>query len=509
MTIQGHATPNGTIAFSKKAETDHFSYSPSSDLTISQVGFGCYRISTGIDAHVESLQFALTHGINLIDTSSNYTDGNSEKLIGDLISRLCDENLLQRNEIVVVSKVGYLQGQNYEMARQRRRQGQPFPNLVKYSQGLDHCIHPEFIVDQLNRSLNRLQMETIDVYLLHNPEYYLSWAKVANIPIEQAQNEYNKRIKLAFEYMETAVSDGKIQWYGISSNTFPNSSDEYAFTSLAKVLEIAESISPDHHFKFIQLPLNLFETGGLTELNMPDKSSTVAYAEANKLTVLVNRPLNAFHKDQLIRLADVLPPSYPTTIEEVSTAVDSLVTEEEQFSNHWLPLLEEDPPTNRQLLEYLSLGQMLDGKWQGFGNFPNWQELQSRYFIPRAESAINFLSQHEKGSEEFIEWLNTYIDQFNNTLLAVGAFYQERSAQESKQIMDTAVSISPEWQAQSLSQTAVRALRSTKGVHCTLVGMRQKAYVEDILAELANPVDIADREVAWEQLKEVLTIPLE
>ncbi|MCA9924600.1 MAG: hypothetical protein KC421_19630, partial [Anaerolineales bacterium] len=53
------------------------------------------------------------------------------------------------------------QGQNYEMVQARKAAGRPFPNLVKVKAGLDHCIHPEFLADQLTRSLERLQLETI------------------------------------------------------------------------------------------------------------------------------------------------------------------------------------------------------------------------------------------------------------------------------------------------------------------------------------------------------------
>ena len=39
-------------------------------------------------------------------------------------------------------------------------------------EGCWHCLHPEFLQDQLTRSLDRLQLETLDVCLLHNPEYF-------------------------------------------------------------------------------------------------------------------------------------------------------------------------------------------------------------------------------------------------------------------------------------------------------------------------------------------------
>ena len=40
-------------------------------------GFGCYRIDDGIPQHQKALEKALLSGINVIDTSSNYSDGGS------------------------------------------------------------------------------------------------------------------------------------------------------------------------------------------------------------------------------------------------------------------------------------------------------------------------------------------------------------------------------------------------------------------------------------------------
>ena len=119
-------------------------------LSISQAGFGCYRISTGVKHHEQALRKALIDGINLIDTSSNYADGGSETLVGQVLEDLTDTGALSREAVVVVSKVGYLQGQNYALSQERKRQGRPFPDLVEYGDGLEHCIHPDFLGDQLH-----------------------------------------------------------------------------------------------------------------------------------------------------------------------------------------------------------------------------------------------------------------------------------------------------------------------------------------------------------------------
>ncbi|MCP5094389.1 MAG: aldo/keto reductase [Chloroflexi bacterium] len=505
MTIHGSATQSGTAVFMNRHPSVQFSSFGNLPWSVSSVGFGGYRVDNSQDSHQQAVRLALQNGINLIDTSSNYADGGSETLFGNLLTELITSQVLTRKEVVVISKAGYVQGQNYALARKRKEEGRPFPNLVKVRADMDHCIHPEFLHDQLTRSLQRLNLETIDGYLLHNPEYYLSWAHVANISLHEARTEYYRRIKLAFEYLETEVERGRIQWYGISSNTLPISSKDATFTSIERLWKIASTISTNHHFGIVQFPLNLYETGAVTEQNLSDQQSTIQYANEKGLAVLINRPLNAIWEDSIKRLVDVLPPSYPTTPQEVSTAVDTSLKAEEAFQSELLPLLKIDEETQQQLLQYLAVGLMLQGRWASFGSYHSWQDLQNQFLLPRAQSAVQFLSNLENLPAKAETWLHSYTEAVNDTVGAVGAFYQEISHKESSGTQATVNMIDPDWRAETLSQTAVRALRSTTGISSVLVGMRHEQYVQDILSDLHNPVKQQPREAAWQAVKTRLT----
>jgi hypothetical protein len=501
MRIPGKATTVATQSYFQQHPAISTSTVPGLGWQISQAGFGSYRVSVGEKTQEQALRQALQNGINLIDTSSNYGDGGAERLIGRILAEQIDAHELQREQVIVVSKAGYLQGFNYALAQQRKKEGRPFPNLVKYAEGLDHCIHPEFLDDQLTRSLDRLNLETLDIFLLHNPEYYLSWAQRRPIPLDEARSTYYQRIRLAFEFLEQAVADGRIQSYGISSNTFPEPARSYTFTELARVWQIAQKISPDHHFRWVQLPMNLLETGAATELNQPNGQTVLQFAQAHDLAVLVNRPLNAIRQESLTRLADVLPPSYPTTPEEVSTTVDSCIQLESQFASQHLPTLNLDDETNQHLLDYLSVGRMMEGNWGGFGTFQNWQDLKARFILPRSQTAVEFLSNRPDLPAEVALWLDAYVEAANIALAALSAYYQEQAAKRTARIKETAVSVDPDWQAKTLSQTAVRALRSSAGVSSVLVGMRQQPYVLDILTDLTHSVSVQDRTESWQTLR--------
>jgi len=299
-----YASPAGTAKYSAGHPEITYNALGNTGLEISSAGFGGYRVDAAVAAHRAALAKALEAGINLIDTSANYADGGSERLVGEVVSDLCAQGKIQRDCVVVVSKGGYLQGENYRMGQMRQQAGTPFPELVQYDVGLDHCIHPVFLEDQLSRSLNRLRMETLDCYLLHNPEYYLSWAKTANLPQTQAKGEYLRRIREAFLHLEREVGKGRIRGYGISSNTSPRQQDDYEFSPLSEIWEIAQKISAKHHFRVIQFPLNLFETGAMTEANQPGGQSVIEFAADKGLGVITNRTLNAIQDGKLIRLSE-------------------------------------------------------------------------------------------------------------------------------------------------------------------------------------------------------------
>ncbi|WP_312518308.1 aldo/keto reductase [Anaerospora sp.] len=303
---KGSATLQGTLEYAARHPELIYQVLGQTGLSISGAGFGCYRVDVAVPEHDNALMKALQAGINLIDTSANYADGASERLVGKVLHKLVSQGELKREEIVIVSKAGYLQGTNYQLSQKRKLEGRPIPELVLYDEGLEHCIHPEFIEEQLTGSLGRLQVESIDCYLLHNPEYYLLWAQKQSIDKAEARDEYLRRIKDAFTHLEYEVEKGRISFYGISSNTFPHHSNAYTFTSLTEVWNIAQSISPKHHFRVIEFPLNLFETAGMTEGNQPGGQTLVEFAVEKGIGVLTNRPLNAIREDRLIRLNDAV-----------------------------------------------------------------------------------------------------------------------------------------------------------------------------------------------------------
>jgi aryl-alcohol dehydrogenase-like predicted oxidoreductase len=444
---------------------------------ISPLGFGCYRVDYRIPQHAEALEKALTSGINLIDTSANYSDGGSEILVGNVVNDLIDENKLSRESITIVTKGGYIQGKNYKTAMEREKAGNPFPEVVKYGEGLWHCIHPEFLQDQIERQLERLKPGHIDVYLLHNPEYYLNWAKTKNIPVEEAREEYYRRIKAAFEFLESKVKEGLIGSYGISSNTFPVHAQKYDFTSLEKVFELASGFPGGNNFKFIQLPFNPVEAGAITIKNQADNSKTVLeFAEENNIKVLINRPLNAITAKGLVRLADFKADHF-----EEKDFIRQMKLVENMEHDIATEKIDEAPGNAKERLKkFLTAGRTISENWKFFGSIEHFNDTVEQYFFPR----INYLMEYSDstGNENIKEVFNEYINEVYKLLSFVSNYYKLR-AEKRSQYLHNAINgmCDKKYHDLSLTRKVLLLLISVPGVNCILVGARRERYVDDII----------------------------
>jgi hypothetical protein len=442
-------------------------------------GFGCYRIEDGIAQHQQALEKALQSGINVIDTSSNYSDGGSEILVGKVLNKLIAENKICRDNIIVVSKGGYLQGSNLKLGMEREQIGKGFKDVVKCTKDLWHCISPDFLENQITLSLQRLNLEKIDVYLLHNPEYFLTYSIISDP--ERREREYYRRIKDAFIHLEEEVKRGRISYYGISSNTFAEKETKQNFTSLEKVISIANEISEQNHFAVVQFPMNLIENGGTNILNQQKQTKTfLQLAGENNLGVLVNRPLNAISKNKLIRLAD-----YPVTEDrndnEIFSLIDDLSKQESNLIEKYINYMGLSASEKKNVTDCISLSAILKSNYRKFDNPGNFSEIKSTYLIPRANFAINEIGKSYPNDENIVRALRNYAVTTNILLDSIFSNLAKKKNLENEKFHSAINKFAnSEQQKLSLSQKAILLINSVPQVSSTLVGMKSINYVVDV-----------------------------
>jgi aryl-alcohol dehydrogenase-like predicted oxidoreductase len=487
-----------THNLSKRFKNIVYTQLEGTELTVSEIGFGSYRIDAETPEHKEALKKSLLSGINLIDTSSNYTDGSAEKLIGTVLTELIEENKVTRKEIVLISKVGYIQGRQYERSQQRKLQGIPYQDVVFVSEGLEHCIHPQFLEDQLEQSLNRLNTEYLDVYLLHNPEYFLMVSESQGMDLLTAREIFYDRIKKAFVYLEDQVKKGRISYYGVSSNTLPHDPSSYQFVSLETLYEIANEISSECHFKVIQCPLNFAESGAVTCDNNA-QLSVLDFSKNHKLSVFVNRPYNGFVKNALFRFVDYLVEDEVASI-EVEDAVQELVLLEETQETLPFDTLIDSPSEEEAFRKHLNIASLLSQYWSSFKGFEHWLDVLNYSFLPQIESVMMYISSKDM-SEQTHEWFHSYFSLINHVMRLITAHYKAYAATRSGFVKQRLLTLSSEWgDSYSLSHYSLFSLRQTLGVTAVLVGMRKEDYVTDALVTFTRKISKKDNRDFWREI---------
>jgi aryl-alcohol dehydrogenase-like predicted oxidoreductase len=279
------ATVAGTARYRERlraiADENHFRQAQ--ELWLSSIGLGSYLGDPDEQtdaAYRAAVTRAAELGCNVFDTAANYRFQRSERNFGDALSAMFAAGTLSRDEVIVTTKGGYIP---FDTEPPRSRQEfvryleETFikPGVCRmedFVQG-SHCMTPQYLAHQLERSLRNLKLQTIDVYYLHNPEAQFA---------EADREEFYTRLRAAFEFLESAVAAGKISLYGTATwNGYrvPPKSQEHLL--LERVISTAQAVAGDnHHCRVVQLPVNLAMIEVFTHPTQTLKGKSVTFLEA-------------------------------------------------------------------------------------------------------------------------------------------------------------------------------------------------------------------------------------
>ena len=258
MPLDGWATLDGTARYRERfrevAAADHFR--KQQDLWLSSIGVGTYLGNADDETdgrYAESVVRAVELGANVIDTAANYRFQRSERSVGAALRELAERGF-ERDELVICTKGGYLPFDSAPPRDVQQYVEETFvkPGIASFADiaAGSHCMTPRYLQSQLEQSLGNMNLSCVDAYYVHNPESQL---------VEVSPQEFCQRLRAAFEFLEQSVAAGKVKNYGVATwNGFRAEPDSDGYHSLEAMVEIAREVAGDgHHFRFIQLPLNL------------------------------------------------------------------------------------------------------------------------------------------------------------------------------------------------------------------------------------------------------------
>jgi aryl-alcohol dehydrogenase-like predicted oxidoreductase len=151
-------------------------------IEVSEVGFGNWTVTTGWwgeyteDEALALHRAAFDAGITFFDTSNAYREGYGEQVLGKALADV-------RDQVVIATKFGY------DLEATDTRRGQ---------QERPHRTDVASIRADLDASLGRLGVDTIDVWQLHNP-------RMAHLDDDDL-----------FAFLDEAKAAGKIRSYGVA-----------------------------------------------------------------------------------------------------------------------------------------------------------------------------------------------------------------------------------------------------------------------------------------------------
>ncbi len=324
--LSGCATADATARYAGRfgrAAEGHFR--KSLECVMGSVGLGTYLGNPDVEtdeAYADSVMSAIESGCNVIDTAANYRFQRSERSIGEALRRLAGKpGAPARDEVVLCTKGGYIPFDGdvpdhppTYFTETFIKTGIATPrDLVS---GM-HCMTPKYLLHQLDCSLSNMGVESIDVYYLHNPETQLSVLST---------DDFYARVRAAFEALERASSDGKIQWYGCATwNAFRVPPESAEHMSLSRLVGIAREIAGEtHRFKVIQMPFNLAMPEALTVstqelLGDGARMPALEAAESLDLTVFTSVPI--LQGRLAMGLPDELHKSFPGLTTDAQRAI--------------------------------------------------------------------------------------------------------------------------------------------------------------------------------------------
>jgi aryl-alcohol dehydrogenase-like predicted oxidoreductase len=289
MKIVGRATRDGTQRYVQRfpeAAPHHFR--EQQNLRLSSIGIGTYlgnANDTTDQTYKDSIVRAVQNGANVIDSAANYRFQRSERAIGAALNKLINELGFTREELFICTKGGYIpfNGAPTQNVREYLEETFVKPGIASFDDfvGGSHCMTPRYLQNQLDQSLRNMNVESIDVYYIHNPESQLGHI---------SEDEFYYRIRAAFETLEENRKPGKLFAYGVATwNGFRVARDAEAYHSLERMVDTARAVGGDAHgFRFIQLPFNLGMPEALTLVNQTVNQEPLTLLEAaDKLGVTV------------------------------------------------------------------------------------------------------------------------------------------------------------------------------------------------------------------------------
>ncbi|KAG0304726.1 hypothetical protein BGZ98_005103 [Dissophora globulifera] len=514
------ATPDATAAFLAKHPTLPVATLPKRGLALSKVGFGAYRVNDSQPAHHAALVKAIQAGVNVIDTSTHFGHGASETFVGKTLQELFQQDKVKREQIVVISKAGFIlppppspsaaTPSSSPSTANSSATSSPttattsgtlafqeslssVPSYAKISDSSYHSIHPSYLKSQITASLERLQLDKLDIFMLNNPERMLG---DKHLPGGFSKSRLYKEIAEAFAYLDEEVAAGRIGGYGICSNALHMSTAEDHLSLKAIVQTRLDFGWKLENFVAIEVPLNLFERELVTDI-FPAKS-LARIAKEYDIFMFTNRPLNAIAGGQIVTLENKGQHSRQETATKILETLDLSFTSLAEMELDIKDMIEEESLA----LKFVWSEILSENLARLSANYFAAKHFLEREVLPAIDRDLQSLKnstedpeqdQDPESKDAILSWIERYRREAKTLTTDIATFCQLDSDKRNDELNLVLGLICRDFIAEAgpdmvdnigspLSTKSIQFCCAQEHVGCTLVGMRTPEYVHDAVA---------------------------
>lgn len=227
---------------------------PNTDIKVSKICLGTMtwgNQNTEAEGH-EQMDYALEQGVNFFDVAELYpvpanaeTYGDTERIIGTWFKKTGN-----RDKVILASKIAG---------------GGDYTAHIRYG-GLSK----KNIFDAIDKSLERLQTDYIDLYQLHWPNRSVNCFGVRDFPYKAASDQIENYLEI-LEGLNELIKQGKIRQVGLSNET-PWGTMKYLQT--AQEFNLPRPVTIQNSYSLIHRGYEV----GMSEVSMRENIGLLAYS---------------------------------------------------------------------------------------------------------------------------------------------------------------------------------------------------------------------------------------
>ena len=228
-------------------------------LNNSKLSIGLYQgpDNDEVDQYLfDVIEHAIKIGINNFDVAPNYRNTRSELVLGRILKKSKSEN------IFITTKGGFVP---FDFSDATINESDYIKtNYINRSLATNdtfdfyhfQSFDPRYLEHEFNLSLQRLNVDKIDLYYLHNPEYLL--ARVD-------KETFLKQMNSVYIWLKQKIENKQILNFGISTWDGFFYEDANKRLQMIDFIDFAVKHNIMDHFKAIQFPFNILKTDAFSK----------------------------------------------------------------------------------------------------------------------------------------------------------------------------------------------------------------------------------------------------